>query len=460
MKKVFVIGLDCAEPTLVFDRWREQLPNLRRLMEGGAYGELTSTIPAITVPAWSSMLSSRDPGQLGFYGFRNRADYSYERMNIASSKAVKADRVWDILSRAGKHVVVANVPQTYPVEPVNGCLISSFLTPSNHSQYAYPAELKREIQNLVAGEYMLDVPTFRTENKEHLLEQIYELAEQQHVVVKHLITSKRWEFFIHVDMGVDRIHHGFWKFFDNRHPLHQPGNPYQHAIRDYYIYLDGQIGEWLQLLDDDTAVLVVSDHGGKPMQGGICFNEWLKREGYLVLEHQPDGIVPLEKCEVDWSKTTAWGSGGYYARLFLNVKGREPEGVIDPADYERFRDELAGRIAAITDPEGYNIGSVAYNPQDVYQQIYNIPPDLIVYFGDLSWRSVGSLGFDRIHTLENDTGPDDANHAQEGLYIYYNPSIQGQGQAPRRHLMDVAPTILELAGVPIPPDMQGQSFAG
>jgi predicted AlkP superfamily phosphohydrolase/phosphomutase len=277
-------------------------------------------------------------------------------------------------------------------------------------------------------------------------------------LIKHLMTTKPWDFFMHVDMGVDRIHHGFWKYFDERHPLYQPGNPYEDAIHDYYVHLDAQIGERLALLDDDTAVLVVSDHGGKPMKGGICFNEWLKEEGYLVLEYQPEGIVPLEKCEVDWSRTTAWGSGGYYARLFLNVKGREPEGIVDPADYERVRDELAGRIAAITDPEGVNIGSVAYKPEEIYDRVNNIAPDLIVYFGNLNWRSVGSLGLDRIHTFENDTGPDDANHAQEGLYIYYDPRSPGQGRGSRQHLMDVAPSILALLNVPVPGDMQGHSF--
>jgi predicted AlkP superfamily phosphohydrolase/phosphomutase len=458
LRKVFVVGLDCAEPTLVFERWREVLPNFRRLMEGGAYGQLTSTVPAITVPAWASMMSSKDPGQLGFYGFRNRADYSYERMSIATSRAVKVDRVWDLLSRAGKKVVVAGVPQTYPVKPVNGCLISSFLTPSTLSEYTYPAELRHEIDRTVDGEYMLDVHQFRTENKEHLLEQIYAMADQHHKLVLHLMTTKPWDFFMHVDMGVDRIHHGFWKFFDERHPLYQPGNPFENAIRDYYVHLDQQLGERLALLDEDTVVLVVSDHGGQPMMGGICFNEWLKQEGYLTLEYQPDGIVPLEKCEIDWHKTLAWGSGGYYARLFLNVKGREPDGAIDPADYHRVRDELAERIAHITDPDGRPIGSVAHKPEEVYKTVTNIAPDLIVYLGNLTWRSVGSLGLNRIHTLENDTGPDDANHAQEGLYIYWDPHRQGQGQGPRQHLMDVAPTILELMGIPVPADMQGRSF--
>ena len=459
MRKVFVVGLDCAEPTLVFERWRDLLPNFRRLMEHGIYGQLTSTIPAITVPAWASMMSSQDPGQLGFYGFRNRADYSYERMSIATSQAVKVDRVWDLLSRAGKKVVVAGVPQTYPVKPVNGCLISSFLTPSTLSQYTYPAELKGEISQVVDGEYMLDVRQFRTEDKAHLLEQIYAMADQHHKLVMHLMTSKPWDFFMHVDMGVDRIHHGFWKFFDERHPLYEPGNPFENAIRDYYIHLDQQLGERLALLDENTVVLVVSDHGAQPMVGGICFNEWLKQEGYLALEYQPDGIVPLEKCEIDWHKTLAWGSGGYYARLFLNVKGREPEGIIEPADYDRVRDELARRIANMVDPEGQPIGSVAYKPEEIYKTVNNIAPDLIVYMGNLKWRSVGSLGFNRIHTFENDTGPDDANHAQEGLYIFYDPRLQGQGEAPKQHLMDIAPTILELMGVSAPAEMQGRSFA-
>jgi predicted AlkP superfamily phosphohydrolase/phosphomutase len=454
---VFVIGLDCGEPTLVFDRWRQDLPNLSRLMAGGTYGELTSTIPAITVPAWASMLSSKDPGQLGVYGFRNRADRTYENMTIASARAIRAPRVWDVLSEAGRQVAVVGVPQTYPVTPVNGVMISSFLTPSTRSPFTHPAGLKDDVAALV-GEYLFDVPRFRTEDKDHLLAQIYALSDQHQQVIKHLMTNRPWDFFMHVDMGVDRIHHGFWKYFDPRHPKYEAGNPYEDAIHDYYVHLDEQIGERLALLDDDTAVLVVSDHGGQPMMGGICFNEWLKQEGYLVLDYQPPGIVPLEKCEVDWSRTVAWGSGGYYARLFLNVKGREPEGVVEPTDYERVRDELAAGIAAIAGPDGRPLGSVAYKPEEVYAQVNNIAPDLVVYFGDLQWRSVGSLGHGTIHTSENDTGPDDANHAQQGLYIYYHPHAAGQGAGPRRHLMDVAPTILDLMDVPVPADMRGQSF--
>ena len=128
--RVFVIGLDCGDPVLVFDQWRDELPTLRQLMEAGAYGPLTSSIPCITVPAWSSMTSGKDPGVLGFYGFRNRADYSYENMSMATGSAVKEPRVWEMLGEAGKQVIIVGVPQTYPVRQVNGYLVSSFLTPS------------------------------------------------------------------------------------------------------------------------------------------------------------------------------------------------------------------------------------------------------------------------------------------------------------------------------------------
>jgi len=111
-RRLFVIGLDCAEPSLVFDHWANDLPHMKKLMEAGTYGELESTIPPITVPAWTCMLTGKDPGELGFYGFHNRADYSYEQMSIATSAAVKHTRVWGRASASGQRVVVVGVPQT------------------------------------------------------------------------------------------------------------------------------------------------------------------------------------------------------------------------------------------------------------------------------------------------------------------------------------------------------------
>jgi predicted AlkP superfamily phosphohydrolase/phosphomutase len=461
-RKVFVVGLDCGDPILVFDKWRDQLPNFRQLMEAGAYGPLTSSTPCITVPAWSSMTSSKDPGVLGFYGFRNRADYSYDNMTIATGTAVKEPRVWDLLGQAGKQVVVVGLPQTYPVKPVNGYLVSSFLTPTIQRQYTHPNEFRYEIDQLLGRrEYDVDVHQFRTEDKDFLLKQIYEMTEKRFIVLKHLLKNKPWDFFMFVEMGVDRIHHGLWQYMDPTHPKHMPGNPYQDSIKEYYQYLDQELGEMLSALDDDTIVMVVSDHGAKKMDGGICINEWLRREGYLVLKEEPvresGKPIPFEKVEVDWEKTTAWGAGGYYARIFLNVQGRESNGLIPRADYEKVRDELASAIEAIPDHEGNPLNTTCFRPEAIYRQVRNVAPDLIIYLGDLYWRSVGSFGFDSIYTFENDTGPDDANHAQDGMIIYYDPQ-QNLGGMPlsELQLMDFAPTILHLMGEPIPEEMQGQ----
>ena len=128
-RRVMIIGLDCAAPELVFDRWLNDLPNLRSLYEDGSHGELRSCDPPITVPAWSVMMSSKSPGRLGVYGFRNRADHSYDRYSIANSLAIKEDRLLEILSHKGKRSIVIGVPGTYPPKPLNGTMVTDFLTP-------------------------------------------------------------------------------------------------------------------------------------------------------------------------------------------------------------------------------------------------------------------------------------------------------------------------------------------
>ncbi len=458
-RRVFVIGMDCLTPQFVFDQWKEQLPNLKSLQERGLWGKLESTIPAITVPAWMSMMTSKNPGKLGFYGFRNRANYGYADLFYANSLAVKEPTVWDLLGKAGKDSVVISVPQTYPPKPIRGCLIGCFLTPDTDAEFTYPKELKDELRRNV-GEYIIDVKDFRTDDKVNLIKQIYQMTARRFATVKYLMDRKPWDFFMFVEMGVDRIHHGMWKYIDPAHPKFEPGNRFEKSILNYYQYIDEEIGELLRKLGDETVVLVVSDHGAKKMDGGINFNDWLIREGYLTVKEKPQGVVQLKNKNIDFPKTKVWGSGGYYGRLFINVKGREPEGVVDPADYERFRDELAAKLEALTDPDGKNIGTRVFKPEETYPMVNGVAPDLIVYFGDLNWRSLGSIGNPTLWSFENDTGPDDANHAQHGLFILHDPAKPGNGrEIEGAHVMDIAPTILHKLGVEIPPDFEGKIIA-
>jgi predicted AlkP superfamily phosphohydrolase/phosphomutase len=458
--KLLVIGLDSAAPALVFDRWRDQLPTLSGLIARGAHARMLSTNPPITVPAWTAMMSSHDPGELGFYGFRNRKDHSYDGYAFANSALVKVPRLWDWLGAAGKHCVVLGVPQTYPPSPINGEMVTCFLTPSTQSQYTYPPALKAEVEEVTNG-YQLDVDDFRTSDKEKLLARVYEKTDKHLALAKHLLKTRAWDFFMLVEMGVDRIHHGFWSHVDPEHHKFEPGNPFESSILDYYKHVDRQLAEMLALCPADTLVLVVSDHGAKKMDGGICFNEWLIRQGYLTLATPVTKPTPIGKVQIDWSKTKAWGDGGYYGRLFMNVRGREPSGIVDPKDYEKVRSDLIAGIEAITDPDGRNIGSKAYRPEEIYRKVNGVAPDLIVYFGDLDWRSVGAVGMDSIYTFENDTGPDEANHDWHGIFVL---STAGGGTPPLRgrlpdvSIYDIAPTLLRCLGQPVPDGLAGKSL--
>ena len=213
-------------------------------------------------------------------------------MTFATNEKMKHDRVWDILSRDGRHVVVLGVPMTFPPRQVNGEMVSCFLAPSIESRYTYPEELRDEIAQTV-GEYMVDVPNFRTDEKERIMRDIKEMTRRRFELARHLRDTRDWDFLMMVEMGTDRLHHGFWRFYDHDHPDYQPGTRWEEEFRAYYRSVDAEIGRLIEGLGDDTAVLVVSDHGAQSMVGGIQVNEWLQREGYLRLAEQPDGVIPI-----------------------------------------------------------------------------------------------------------------------------------------------------------------------
>jgi len=454
--KICVLGLDCAAPEIVFGD--ERLVNLRRLMDAGMYGRLESVVPPITVPAWMCMSTSQDPGSLGVYGFRNRTDYSYDKLGFANSASIKALAIWDQLAREGKKSIIIGVPPNYPPRRINGISIGCFLTPDTvKNDFTYPATIKTKLNELV-GEYTVDVKNFRTDRKDWLKEEIFRMSEKQWKVVRWLISEHEWDYFHFVDIGLDRMHHGFWNYFDEKHVQFEPGNPYQNAIPEYYLWLDEQIGSVLELLDNDTIVLVVSDHGAQRLDGGFAINEWLIREGLLVLNEYPKTLTPFDKLNVNWPKTRVWSEGGYYARVFFNVQGREPQGVIAPTDYQSFQDEMKTRLERLDNDKGQPLNSLVFKPNEIYRNVRNVAPDLIVHFGGLYWRSIGTVGHSRIHVQENDTGPDGCNHAQFGMFVLAAPSCPINGEYKGARLLDIAPTLLDLAGYEIPESMQGRSL--
>ncbi len=462
-KKLLLIGLDCATPQLVFDRFIEYLPNISRLMYGGLYGKLLSTDPPTAVPAWTSMMTGTDPGSLGVYGFRNRKNYSYGETSFATGLSVAQDRLWDILSKAEKRSIVIGIPQTYPPKPLNGLLASSFLAPDKTSRFTYPDSFKNRLETLSGG-YVIDVEDeSRVGDKDELLKNIYEMTDRRFDLVVKLMKAEVWDFFTFAEMGLDRIHHGFWHYFDSSHPMYEEGNPYENVIRDYYIHIDSLIGKILENLEEGTAVMIASDHGAKAMLGGIAINEWLIEKGYLALGKKPITAGPLTHDMVDWKKTRAWGEGGHYSRIHINVRGRELCGKVPPKDFEKVRDKLIIDLEGMCDENGVKVGTHASKPDKLYHKAKGIPPDIIAYLGNLDWHSVPDVGLNSVYLHKRDAALGGANHDFHGVFVFNQNLGHSNSNGKELYALriyDVASTVLNYFDIPSTGSMLGRVIRG
>lgn len=421
-RKVAVIGLDGAPASLVFDRFKGKLPTFDLLMEHGIWGPLKSTDPPITIPAWTCMTTGKDPGELGLYGFRNRAYYDYSTLTTADSSCIDALRVWDQLESRGARSILVGIPQTYPAREHNGITVAGFPATRDGQNFTYPVELSQELDTMAGGPYMEDVREFRNRALDELSAELEIMLDRRFKVAARLLTSNPWDFFMMVEIAPDRAHHVFWSFFDPDHPRYQPGRKYENFIPEFYERIDSRLNSLLSLMDDETTVIIVSDHGAMPCHGGVCVNEWLIEKGYLYLKEYPEGVVRLSPDMIDWSRTSAWSEGGYYGRIFLNVKNREPQGIIEPDNYHAFRDELATRLASISDINGQSIINEVLKPDELYVQQRNIPPDLMVYFDGLKRRALSTVGSVEIFVDGAGFSLDDCNHDPLGIFICVNLS--------------------------------------
>jgi predicted AlkP superfamily phosphohydrolase/phosphomutase len=446
-RKVAIIGLDSVPPELMFQKLLPKLPNLKRMYDRGIHGTLESCHPPITVPAWMVMLTGKCPGKLGIYGFRHRRGFSYKDGYIVNSTTVKERTFWEILSSKGKKSIVLGIPPGYPPKPIPNCnIVSCFITPGMEKQFTYPNELREEVLKVTNGKYIFDV-TFRTEDRSAIKKELFEMTEKRFDVAEYLAKNKPWDFFIMHEIGFDRLHHAFWKFFDPAHPKYVKGNPYEHLDEEYYVMADERIGRLVKIFGEETMTFVLSDHGSKGMHGAFCVNQWLEEQGYLAFKTKPTKMTDIDKADIDWSKTKAWGWGGYYARIFFNVKGREPQGIVDPADFEKEKAELTKKIMAITDDKGQKLQNSVLVPDELYGTAIGDKPDLMVYFGDLYWRSAGTVGHSSNYLFENDTGPDDSVHSMNGIFLMYDPKKNfGGKEIEGAHIEDIAPTLLDLYG--------------
>lgn len=420
MRKAVVIGLDCAPPRLLYNEFRNELNVLGELIDGGIRYILRSCHPPITIPAWAVMATGKTPGELGLYGFRHRKQGSYGEIYIANSRSIKEPHIWIDLGKKGYWSIVVGVPPSYPPKPIRGYLISDFITPDHTKQYTWPPRLKIEIERLY-GPYIFDV-LYRSEEKERIIRELWEMTIQHFKVLNYLVKNMKWDFIWFVEIGVDRVHHAFWKYWDPEHPKYEPGNEYEHVIPEYYKLIDKLLGELLNNIPRETLIFIASDHGVKAMKGAFAINQWLEEKGYLRFKKKPEKpCTDLRPELIDWEHTKAWGWGGYYSRIFINIKGREPKGIVPPEKAQDLIDELKEELKKIKGPSGENWKNLVYTPNELYPIIRGDAPDLFLYIDDLNWRTAGTIGWKSPYLEENDKGPDDAVHDWYGVFTIYDP---------------------------------------
>jgi predicted AlkP superfamily phosphohydrolase/phosphomutase len=500
--RVLVIGLD-GVPLDIIQTWADagHLPVLQKLMDSGAVGRLKSTMPPTSGPSWSSFATGKNPGKTGIYDFLHRRQGTY-RFPPISTRHRHGKAIWALLSEAGKTVGVLNVPVSYPVEPVNGFMISGFMTPYSARDFVYPPGLLSEIKDEVGAYHIYPTTTFSQAHADDFFRACDQLLDLRTRTTLRLIAHYDWDFFITVFFDTDRILHQLWHYLDPTHPWRRDDADVDNSwpVQRYFQRLDESIGRILERVDDDTTVIVLSDHGMGPAHNFVVLNNWLAEVGLLYFKRDPvtwlkrqmfragltlknvhklvdrlglarhaeykalysvDGLLKrlfLSFLNVDWSRTRAYSFGRHTGPIYVNLKGREPRGIVEPGrEYEAVRQEIAELAQGFRDPRTGRpiIGRVLRR-----EELYNGPhfdqaPDLTLLPAQETDIFFGLADFGDNQVV----GPVyrySGMHRDDGLLIMHGKNIQPGTQIEGAVIWDVAPTILYTMGVEVPQDMDGQ----
>ncbi|MGI8890101.1 MAG: alkaline phosphatase family protein [Chthoniobacterales bacterium] len=513
--KLVVIGLDSATWTVIRPWMAEgSLPNLAKLMTGGVSGTLNSVLPPITPPAWTSFMTGKQPGKHGIFNFVETEHGGYA-MNYANATSRRAPTVWKLLNNAGYSVGTMNIPFTYPPEPLNGFQISGMDTPSESSPFVHPPELRQELEKHLGG-IQLDLRFLGAmstdERRNQVLDEMKQLDEQWTKAALYLLENHPQDVMMFVFMSIDTVQHYFWQHMDADHFIHDAKlvPKFGDAVRKVYERLDAATGQLLARLPADTTVLVVSDHGGGPVvDRTVYLNRYLAQLGLLHYKPQAtSGLSSLPKkvmrfgystlirtlssrqktrlaalfpklvkksemaysafTSIDWSRTKAYCSEVLAAppSIWINQKGVKPEGIVDPADYDSVMDLIIAKLAELKDPrDGQPVIKRVYRRDEIFHGPFaHESADLI-----LDWWSENSL-FSTQPSFPEDTDqpalvirehkPSDTSewggtHRLNGILVGRSPAFKEGAALETARLIDIAPTILHILGVPVPDDMDG-----
>jgi predicted AlkP superfamily phosphohydrolase/phosphomutase len=490
--KLLIIGFDGATFDLIRP-WAEEghLPNLAQIMENGVHGNLMSTLPPVTSPAWPTFMTGCNPGKHGVFDFIQPHG---ENFTLVNATRIRQPTIWQRLSEAGYRVGVMNVPITYPPRPVNGFIIGGLLSPKT-GKISEPADLIQRYEG-VLGEYRVAPNVqYRPGLEQEFVDDLIDLIHKRGKWAQHLMAHEKPDVMMVHFLAMDVMKHALWRFMDHNHPRFEPG-PFEHAIRDGYKLVDEYIGSLMAMLPPDASTIVMSDHGFGPLQNMVNLNVFFMEKGLMKLKKDPWtqlkalafnwGITPsaayqlivtmglqnltarvskqtrngvigrfLSFDSVDWSRTVAY-SMGHVGQVYLNVAGRDPHGIVQPEDYEKTRKHVIEALWELREKNGRPILSRIYAGEEVYHGPYaKKGPDLHLVLDDYNMIACPLFATEsKIITLQ--IRGDSGCHRSEGIFLAQGPGIKNGVQLPANHISDLAPTIMYHLGESVPTIMDGR----
>jgi predicted AlkP superfamily phosphohydrolase/phosphomutase len=432
-KRVVVIGLD-GTPFTLARRFIEDgtMPNLAALQGRGTLLQMDTSIPDISSVAWSSFMTGANPGRHGIYGFLDLQPGSY-KIYFPNSRHIRAETLWDAAGRNGCRSIVINVPSTYPARPIQGMLVAGFVA-VDLNKATYPQELVPTLREM---DYRIDVDARKVQQShDALMEDILVTLDRRIKVLLHLFDNEKWDLFVGVITETDRLQHFFMDAAESE------GSKYHSAFRDFYSKVDGFLGEVTDRLRDET-LFIMSDHGFTPVEKQVYLNRWLVDNGYLKLRENARSIEDIE------AGSTAFALDP--GRIYINRKGKYPGGTVDEAAAGGLIEEIGRGLRTITS-DGVPVVRRVYTRDELYSgPCFGLAPDLCVQ-SNYGYDLKGAVNKKELMDREVFTGM----HTQDDATLYVSDGAEALA-TDRPNITDVAPSVLDRMGLPVPGGMDGRS---
>ncbi len=481
MRRVLMLGIDGATFSVLEPAFEAgHMPNLKALLDRSASGVLTSTVPPYTPPGWTSVFTGVNPGRHGIFGFT--LGNAQRRGGLVRLDRVKTPALWNAANAQGVRTGLFNIPMTYPPPVVDGWSVSGMLTPEGGGvtpdNFTHPDSIAKRILERT-GSYEIDIEVDYDQDwkSTDIIERLSRNQALKKQALEQLMDMEEdLPFLFAVFEAPDRLMHVHYKYIDPNceHYDRPEAAPIRARAWTFFDEMDEAMEELVSWAGDDGYIVTMSDHGFGPKDKTVNVNLVLREWGLLsvrgagvvtssggvrkaarrIKKILPKSVwVKAKKgalSSIDWSATKAFSAPIPQQGIYVNLRGREPNGIVDRADYESVRDELMERLGSLVDPDD---GRPAVDRVLRREEVMEGPeaedaPDLFPICRDYAYELSDGLFspsvFDDYRDLPR------GFHRMDGIFGLAGPGIEGR-KGLKAHLYDIAPTALYLAGCKLPP---------